>query len=577
MKHSKFTRFSKSIIFKSIAFLIVSMMLVVCVSTYFFMAQQAKTNLLASFESNESQLQQLAASAENEIEVFSKQLALLAKTSEIQSMDPIVVANYIKSYSIASLYISGEIVSLFNNKDSLLCNNSMLGTTKTSYPTMDFTKISPHRPFVSPWYRGTDNTPKKAFATVVENPALGNGNLVANFSIRRLWMRFNDYRVGQKGFVVVFNSHGEILFHPDLNKWMNGVHKYTELGIDEFNVKTYEIKEPTFVTLEDGQQYLANYAYKPSFDMGFITLQPKFEIDEKSSSIKHISWVLLSAAIIVILLVALWLILILARPMNKLIEHIVKITQGNIDVEEINVGKRNDEIGQLSKAFNMMHGTIKRQIKELNAHQEMLEQEVRERTQELEEANKKLDRISRTDDLTGLPNRRDMHETIANEVGRSSRTHKPFCFIFFDIDHFKNVNDTYGHAAGDAVLRSVATTVRNLLRKYDVLARYGGEEFLTLLPETDLEGAVVVAERFRKKIEKTTVKLVNQEIKVTITLGVAAYDDKLGVDRSIQQADKALYEGKETGRNKVIVWEKERTTEEDYKQAAMEMAQQQKK
>jgi diguanylate cyclase (GGDEF)-like protein len=256
--------------------------------------------------------------------------------------------------------------------------------------------------------------------------------------------------------------------------------------------------------------------------------------------------------------------------MGRLIQHTIEISEGDMEAEDIDLGKRQDEIGILAKHFNIMHHTIKRQIAELNAHREMLEQEVQERTKELEEANKKLDLISRTDELTGLPNRRDMLRTIDNEIQRVTRTRKPFCFIFIDIDHFKNVNDTYGHACGDEVLKHVAATIRNLLRKYDVLARYGGEEFLTLLPETDLEGAKIAAERFRKTIEDTTVIFGKLSIKVTITLGVSQYDHALGADRSIQMADRALYEGKENGRNRVIIWEPERTSQEDYKAAEME-------
>ena len=135
-----------------------------------------------------------------------------------------------------------------------------------------------------------------------------------------------------------------------------------------------------------------------------------------------------------------------------------------------------------------------------------------------------------------------------------ARTHKPFCFIFIDIDHFKDVNDTYGHACGDEVLKAVSHTIRGMLRKYDVIARYGGEEFLTLLPETELGGAAIVAERFRKKIEDMTVEFGKLSIKVTITLGVAQFDPALGADKSIQLADKALYEGKESGRNRVVLW-----------------------
>ena len=161
-----------------------------------------------------------------------------------------------------------------------------------------------------------------------------------------------------------------------------------------------------------------------------------------------------------------------------------------------------------------------------------------------------------------------MNETVANEVERARRTQKPFCFIFMDIDHFKNINDTYGHACGDLVLKSVAQTIRGLLRKYDIFARYGGDEFLTLLPETDLPGATVVAERFRKKIEAMSVQFADITIKVTITLGVSKFDPRLGVERSIQLADKALYQGKEGGRNQVIVWQPEWVTDADYDAAA---------
>ena len=261
------------------------------------------------------------------------------------------------------------------------------------------------------------------------------------------------------------------------------------------------------------------------------------------------------------MLVSLWQILIVCKPLNNLIDHISQITEGNLNIEEFKAKSSQDEIGRLAKVFNQMHETIKRQIQELNAHRELLEKEVKERTYELEQANKKLDLISRTDELTQLPNRRDMHRTIEKEVDRANRFRKAFSIIFIDIDHFKDVNDTYGHAAGDAVLKSVASTIRSLLRKYDVLARYGGEEFLTLLPETELKDAAHVAERFRKQIENQTIFFGGKEIKVTITLGVAQFDSGQGAEKCIQLADKALYEGKEHGRNKVILWTDDKPVE----------------
>jgi diguanylate cyclase (GGDEF)-like protein len=436
----------------------------------------------------------------------------------------------------------------------------MLGSTKISYP-IEFNRISPHRPTISPWYRDTDGTPKRAFGVVVSDRALGDGRLISSFSIRRLWKYFSEYKVGQNGILIACNSQGEILYHPDMRTWLDRVHKISELGLGDMNIKQDDDNNIRFLTLENGKSYLINRTFNPTYDLGLIALQPKTEIDAMVSSVRHISRIILYSSIIAILLVSLWQILIVCKPLNNLIDHISQITEGNLNIEEFKAKSSQDEIGRLAKVFNQMHATIKRQIQELNEHRELLEKEVKERTYELEQANKKLDLISRTDELTQLPNRRDMHRTIEKEVDRAKRFRKAFSVIFIDIDHFKDVNDTYGHAAGDAVLKSVASTIRSLLRKYDVLARYGGEEFLTLLPETELGDAAHVAERFRKNIENQTIFFGGQEIKVTITLGVAQFDSSQGAEKCIQLADKALYEGKEHGRNKVILWNDDHAVE----------------
>lgn len=569
-------KFSSSIIFRVISLLIISMTLVVTGSIFLFNNKQSNLMLEWSYNNNESQLKQIAVFATNEMKQFGDRLSLLAKTSEIQSMDPTVAASYLKSYNISSLFISGETVTLYDKDNNFVCDNSMVGLPmESSYP-IEFSRITPHRPYMTPWFRDSkDSPPKRLFGINISNRATGDGSLISNFSLRRLWTIFPNYKIGKNGFLVAINSQGEILYHPDLKRWLGDIHKISELGITD-DPKNLQVKKPRFQTLEDGKKYLINYNYDSNYDFAIFAFQPKEEIDQLVSSANQASIVILIVSILVILIIAAWMFLILGVPLNRLIGHIKKISNGQIDVEEFNIGKRADEIGLLGKAFNQMHATIKRQINELNAHRDMLEQEVRERTKELEQANKKLDLISKTDELTQLPNRREMNETIAHEVGRSQRTNKPFCFIFIDIDHFKNINDTYGHACGDEILKAVAQTIRGLLRKYDVFARYGGEEFLTLLPETDLDGAATVAERFRKKIEQMTVHYADFTIKITITLGVARFDEKLGAEHSIQMADKALYQGKESGRNRVVVWKPEWITSEDYAAAALEQATQKK-
>lgn len=568
MRSEKFTKFSRSIILKSIVLLTVSMVLIIIGGTYFFMNRQMEMTLSSTYEENKVQLLQMSTSLHNEMQQFGNQLLLLAKASEIKGMDPTSAAGYLKSYNISPLFITGEKISLFDRNDSLICDNAMVGSSPTKYP-IDFSKLTPHRPFISAWYRDTDNIrPKRAFGTVVADAAKGNGSLIASFSGQRLWKILSESKVGKKGFFVAINSEGEILFHPDLETWLDGHHKISELGLKDIKPKEFETTSVTFVTLNDNESYLMSYTYDATYDIGLFSFEPKSELDDQVSTMLLVSKVILLAALIAILLITFWLYRTIAVPMQELIQHTILITKGDMEVEDIDLGNRQDEIGILSKHFNIMNHTIKRQITELNAHREMLEAEVLARTKELEEANRKLDLISRTDELTGLPNRRDMLRTIENEIGRVARTHKPFCFIFIDIDHFKNINDTYGHACGDEVLKVVSHTIRGMLRKYDVIARYGGEEFLTLLPETDLEGATIVAERFRKRIEETTVVHGETKINVTITLGVARFDSALGADKSIQMADKALYEGKETGRNKVVVWMPERETNNELEKQA---------
>ena len=573
MSTTTISGFSRSIVFKVLIVLIFSMTLVVTGSIFIFTSKQTNLMLEWSFNNNESMLSQIGYMASSEMKQFGDRLTLLSKTSEIQSLDPNTAASYLKSYSISSLFISGETVTLYDRENSFICDNSMVGIpTESPYP-IDFSRITPHRPYLTPWFReAKDAPPKRLFGISITNKSSSSGYLLAEFSLRRLWTNFPNYKVGKNGFLVAINGQGEILYHPDLKRWLTDSHKISELGLKDIDPRNYDVKKAQFQKLSDNEKYLVNYYFDSNTDFGLFAFQPQREIDELISSATQASIAILVISILIIFLVAAWMFYMLGVPLNRITKHIRRITDGDLDIENIDVGSRKDELGQLGNAFNSMHDTIKRQIKELNAHREILEQEVRERTKDLELANKKLELISKTDELTGLPNRREMNETIANEMGRSARTHKPFCFIFIDIDHFKNINDTYGHACGDIILKAVAQTIRGLLRKYDVFARYGGEEFLTLLPETDLAGAEVVAERFRKQIEKMTVRYADFTIKITITLGVARFDERLGADRSIQMADKALYQGKEGGRNRVIVWEPEWVTEADYEAAAVELA-----
>lgn len=162
-------------------------------------------------------------------------------------------------------------------------------------------------------------------------------------------------------------------------------------------------------------------------------------------------------------------------------------------------------------------------------------------------------RIKVEDALTRIHNKRFLMEFLERETARAIRHRSPMSFIIFDIDHFKKVNDTYGHLAGDVVLRETAARVKALVRKEECFARYGGEEFALVQPETSLAGATLFAEKIRRTIEASTFMYGTTPIRVTVSLGVAELEASMAdATAFIQAADERLYAAKRGGRNRVV-------------------------
>jgi diguanylate cyclase (GGDEF)-like protein/PAS domain S-box-containing protein len=167
-------------------------------------------------------------------------------------------------------------------------------------------------------------------------------------------------------------------------------------------------------------------------------------------------------------------------------------------------------------------------------------------------AEGELEQAAMYDPLTGLMNRRFLSENLKHEISRCLRSKKPFSLVLGDLDHFKLVNDQYGHECGDEVLKHVTGLLGDSVRAQDMVSRWGGEEFLILLPDTLMSGARVLARKLRSAIEHSRFTYNGESIKVTISFGVSECDCRETPDICIRAADKKLYEAKERGRNRVV-------------------------
>lgn len=249
-------------------------------------------------------------------------------------------------------------------------------------------------------------------------------------------------------------------------------------------------------------------------------------------------------SIITVIILIMYLVHSIVKPIYHFKEGAFIIGGGNLD-HRIDI-RDGHEINLLVGEFNRMASRLK------ESHQ-CLEKKVEERTRELNELNIILRDCSIKDGLTGLFNHKHFYERLGEEIYKARRYNRPFSLIMADLDHFKNYNDTHGHATGDSLLRQVASAIRNSVRTQDIVARYGGDEFSIILPETGNNGALTLAERIRLSINQLcTLNGTQDSGGLRISLGVATYpDDAEDLATMFEKADSALYSAKKIGRNRV--------------------------
>lgn len=267
--------------------------------------------------------------------------------------------------------------------------------------------------------------------------------------------------------------------------------------------------------------------------------------------------ILISALLIalILLVVTVFLGIIVTRQITHPIKDLLSVINifGGGDLTARAVVETHDEIGSLAKAFNVMAITI-------NEQTEYLEQKVKERTVDLELAYEKIKALSNTDALTGCYNRRYLDVVLDNEIIRTQRENLYLSISICDIDFFKKVNDTYGHAAGDLVLAEFASIIKKVIRKdVDQLFRYGGEEFVIIFPDTPIDKAGIMVERIRAAVEENLFVWNDKTISVTASFGVTSIcptnGKAISMESFIGKADNLMYCAKNDGRNQSKVEE----------------------
>jgi len=272
----------------------------------------------------------------------------------------------------------------------------------------------------------------------------------------------------------------------------------------------------------DHEGVVATAKRVPQLEWAVLVQVPSAEAFRQITQLRNVSAAIVTALLVGVGLLAYFFGLLITRPLDRLRQGAARVAGADLSVDLPVRGS--GELRYVTEVFNDMVARLR-------------------------EGRRELERLSITDDLTGLYNRRYLMDALANEARRSRRLKHPFTLLMLDVDHFKEYNDAHGHLAGDAALARIATILREVTRDVDCAARYGGEEFAVVLPETEAAGATETAQRIQTRLARDDVV----GGKLTLSVGVAQFPlDGDGPEELLAGADAALYQAKREGRNRVL-------------------------
>jgi len=436
---------------------------------------------------------------------------------------------------------------------------------------------------IRPWYIQARISPQKTIFTDVYEDATGKGLVITaakalsddagNFlgvvaldvQLDQLTQSILETRITQSGYAFIVDNAGRYVAHPNMGK--EGFKAYLQENKQKMSfTNAYQRmmnREKGFIEGKiNGEAYYLTFSPISLTDWSVGALVSKDEVlaslqtftnkiqwliiesqknvaDISENTILLFSSIFFVVAVMVIML-AVSISYFLTMPITNLISEVEKIDESNLQYK-IPI-KSNDEIGLLTETFNRMTNSL---------------YEYTLKILELNITKSQLETAAYTDPLTNIFNRRYFMTVAALQLERVLISRSAAYILLFDIDHFKRVNDTYGHSAGDETLKSIAARVKEAIRPEDVFARYGGEEFIVFVSDVDKKIMCALAERIRINIRKTPIIFEEVRFTVTASFGIALAAPEHDLDTAIKLADEALYRAKDAGRDNVMFWPSE--------------------
>lgn len=363
------------------------------------------------------------------------------------------------------------------------------------------------------------------------------GVLAAKVNFRKIDGILKSFSLGRTGEVYLIGENGVVLVS---SQEIPSPPIKTQLGTEAVKNLLHEESNSRQYTDYKGREVVGTLKRLPQLNWAVVAQIESQEAYAQVVRLQYVTFLVVSGLLLGGGLIAYLLGLTIVRPLDRLTSGAREVAAGDLDVDLPVVSR--GEVGYMTEVFNHMVAQLRQGREELA-----------EINKALSEKNRELEALSVTDGLTGLYNRSHMMETLANEAARARRHKHPFSVLMIDIDHFKEYNDSFGHLAGDAVLIKMASIFTKSIRSVEYAARYGGEEFLIMLPESEANGAMEAAERIRSRVAAETFGGNHDQVRITVSIGVAGFPEHGGTPESIiESADAALYEAKRAGRNRVV-------------------------